>query len=118
MLDKLLKETKGSRDFNDDGNSDMGYRMFDRIQVGDNVELSVQASSSHYCRPRFTLPIEQYENVELAIFRDNEFVSIRDVSKNEDLIKRLNDYYEGTVYGFVPVETVVYLYKDLTRAVK
>lgn len=42
------------------------YRQFGRLLFGDSKYwLSVQATYGHYCRPRKTLPVEEYESFEV-----------------------------------------------------
>lgn len=123
MLEKLLKETEHSIKYKENykglnlstSYEDMGFRMFEQVVINDSISLSIQASYGHYCSPRQTLPIEKYESFELAIFKDNEFTSIEQVTQNDILIKKLNKYYEGTVYANVPVEIVEELYEGLLR---
>lgn len=111
MLEKLLKEA----DELENCKGEMEFRMFEAVKTNSNIELSIQASYAHYCSPRLTLPVGMYDSVELAIFRDNEFTSIEEVTQNKELIEELNDYYEGTVYGYVPVEIIEELYQALVE---
>lgn len=92
---------------------DMGFRMLKQIKISDDIGLSVQASYGHYCTPRKTLPLKEYSTMELAIFKDGEFVNVNQVTKNENIIDKLNECYEGTVYGCVPVEMLEELYQEL-----
>ncbi|TYS68673.1 hypothetical protein FZC76_06925 [Sutcliffiella horikoshii] len=115
---KKLVETDGSLKMKEYGQpigtyEDMGFRMFKQVKISDEVGLSIQASYGHYCSPRKTLPLEMYSSMELAIFKDGEFVSVQEVTENKEVISELSEHYEGTVYGGVPVETLEKLYKDL-----
>lgn len=94
---------------------DMGFRQFEAIRVNDTIWLSIQASYGHYCSPRKTLSKELYTNMELAIFKNDEFAPVSSVTKNEELINKFDEYYEGTVYGYVPVELIEELYQDLNK---
>jgi hypothetical protein len=84
-----------------------------RIRINENVELSIQASYAHYCNPRKTTTLNEYTEMELAVFEDNKFVPVERVMNNEILIDRFKEYYEGMVYGFVPVELLEELYQEL-----
>jgi hypothetical protein len=96
-------------------NKDTGFRLLKRIPIAINVELSIQASYAHYCNPRKTVSLNEYETMELAIFVDNNFVPVEQVTNNEVLIDKFNEYYEGMVYGFVPVELLEELYQELIK---
>lgn len=93
---------------------DFGLRMLKGLKISDEINLSIQASYGHYCYPRKTLPLEEYEAMELAIFKNGEFVNVKDVTNNEIIATKINKYYEGTVYGYVPVELLEELHNDLT----
>ena len=36
-------------------------------------------------------------------------------NNNQELINKIDDHYEGTVYGYVPVELLEELYQDLIK---
>lgn len=116
----MLVETRGSEEFKKESKKllnygtyeEMGFRMFDRLEIG-NIGLSVQASCNHYCSPRKTLPLEKYATMELAIFKDDAFVSTDQITKNQTIIDKLKEYDEGTVYSFVPVDIIEELYQDI-----
>lgn len=66
---------------------------FPRIRCKDGFEMSVQASSSHYCKPRKDLEDYSYSQVEVGF-----------LNKDEELLETyIND---GTVFGYVPIEVV------------
>lgn len=90
---------------------DNGFRMYEGINIG-GVTLSIQASYGHYCSPRLTLPKEDYNSMELAIIK-NDFVSADKVIDEDDLIEALAHYYNGTIYGYVPVILLEELYQEL-----
>ena len=92
---------------------DMGFRMLKEVKISDEIGLAIQASYVHYCSPRKTLPLEEYTKMELAIFKDGEFTKVSNVTGNESIINKLDEYYEGTVYGFVPVDLIEELYQAL-----
>ena len=117
LLNKLI-ETEDSKKMSERGllfgsYEDMGFRLFEHIKINDKVSLSVQASYAHYCQPRKTLPLDQYESMELAILKNNKFASVDKIINDEILIEKLNEFYEGTVYGCVPVELLEQLYQKL-----
>ncbi len=92
-------------------------RMFKRIELG-KYSLSVQASKKHYSMPKAIVDLDQYNNMELGIFCDEEWVNPRN---NEDLsnfyrIEELESYYEEgdvPVGRYVPIELIQSLYKYL-----
>ncbi|MCA1021586.1 hypothetical protein [Halobacillus litoralis] len=92
-----------------------GFRMLQGIKLGNGVHLSVQASSNHYCSPRKTIDLTDYDEMELAVFKDNQFASVTDVIDNNPLAQKFEEHYEGTVYGFVPVELIEELYQELSE---
>lgn len=73
-----------------------GYRQVNRIRCADGLELSVQASVTHYCTPRNG--IGPWTAVEVG------FPSAR----VEELLEYADnpDAPTDTVYGYVPVEVV------------
>ena len=93
---------------------DIGFRMFKSVKITDKISLSIQASSAHYCSPRKTLPLDKYSEMELAIIKNDEFVTVDEVTSDENIIKNFSEYYEGMVYAYVPVELLSDLYKNLT----
>lgn len=105
-----LTEREDSKQFGNVG----GFRLMNAIDTGSDIELSIQASYGHYCSPRETIALEDYEKMELAIMRSGDFVSVSEVIRGEHLIDKFEQYYEGTVYGFVPVELIQELYEELT----
>lgn len=109
QMKKLLPEIFGSYE-------DVGFRLFNGIPINENIHLSIQASYGHYCTPRKTLPLEQYTAMELAIFKNGEFVNVEEVVRdNTELVNKLNEYYVGTVYTYVPVELIEKLYQELIK---
>ena len=109
---EFIKELqKQNKSFNTEN-----YRMLKRIKAG-NYFLSIQGSHGHYCRPRLTLPVDDYTHMELAIFnKKGSMVSInkskvfRNFSGYNELISMADNLNsKATVYGFVSV----YLLNDL-----
>lgn len=113
-MKEALKETPMSSSY-DNG----GFRVFEPIQIGD-VYISIQASYGHYCSPRKTLEnLNDYTSMEVALIRDDHFVSISEVIDEQFLSDKLSEHFEGTVYSYVPVELIeeVYLYLAKKRSV-
>lgn len=94
---------------------DNGFRVYKKLHFNNDVSISIQASYGHYCSPRKTLDITQYNQLELAIFKDGQFVSVDQVLDNSLLVSQLEECYEGTVYGYVPVEVIENLYQELSN---
>lgn len=68
----------------------------------DGFNISVQASSLHYCNPRVSLPPENVNNY--------KSVEIGNLSEKEDLLMKYiendEDEWDKSIYQFVPVEIV------------
>ena len=92
-----------------------GLRMFHRIKIDECTELSIQASSGHYCRPRETISVIKYTHMELAILKNDDFVPVSDVINDKALIKEFKGYSVGNVYAYVPVKLLEKLYRKLTN---
>ena len=88
-------------------------RTFLHIESGD-IRLSVQASCVHYCHPRITsMYLEDYSSMEFAMIKGDSFTSVEEIFPDSDLQEKLEPYFDGTVYGFVPVELINKLYLAL-----
>ena len=87
-----------------------GIRICEWLKINDEYSLSVQASESHYCTPRAYLPLDQYKSFELAIiYKDSlskDIVEIKDFPKFDEIL----EYYNGSVFEYVPKELVEELY--------
>lgn len=69
------------------------------------VELSVAAFWGAYCTPRMDLPLEAYAEVEIAVFREKEFVTPSEVDAS---LSEFDGLWGGDdVAAYVPVLTVV-----------
>lgn len=66
------------------------------VICNDGMELSIQASNTHYCRPRDDIGPYSHVEVGFPTVEPVEFIEYAENS-NEPL---------STVYGFVPVELV------------
>ncbi len=119
FLTKLV-ETKSTKKLREvmkktGNNAGEGIRMFERINVGSSIELSVQASYTHYCTPRKTINIKDYTAMELAIMRKKTFLNIFDISDDPVLVTKLRKHFDGSIYSYVPVEIIEDLYQALKR---
>lgn len=73
-----------------------GQTIKPRIQLADGTDISVQASSGHYCTPRCD-GLANYSAVEVGFPDDIEFF--------HEYAERYDDEYSG-VAGWVPLELV------------
>ena len=82
-------------------------RYFSTVIAGD-FELSIQASSSHYCEPRENyLDPEDYTEFEMAIFKGSrEWVQVREELILKDF-PRINKLIDRTEEGECPVSSYV-----------
>jgi hypothetical protein len=115
---KLIEELSKQ----DSNNSSEYYRWLKAIKAG-NYKLSVQGSSGHYCKPRQTVSVDTYSEMELAIInKKGDMVS----ANRSSLLRKFNRYAElvdradglnssATVYGYVPVDLLNDLYMFLTE---
>ncbi|WP_338627653.1 hypothetical protein QJR52_07150 [Clostridium baratii] len=88
------------------------YRVMKWIKVG-NYQLSIQASGSHYCEPQQTLrDLKNYISMEVGIFKNNEWINIRNDSFFDDWKYRMEflENYDGMVAGYVPINIIQSLY--------
>ena len=110
---KDFRELLKNRDMKDD------MRLLERIKLGD-YELSIQASEHHYSYPKETLNnLFDYEDMEVAIFKNNEFVNIEEDSffneweYKEEFLKS----YDGMVGAYMPIEIIQSLYNYLEKSI-
>lgn len=89
------------------------FRLFRQISFRNNISLSVQASYAHYCTPRTTIDVEDYETMELVIFKDGEFSPAISAVYDPVLLRDLEEYYDGQIFSFVPVSIIERLYQYL-----
>lgn len=78
-----------------------------------DVILSVQGSFGHYCFPRKTLPYKKYTNMEFAIISGGKFVPVERVLNINTEENEWQSYFDGSVYGYVPIRLIEKLYKML-----
>lgn len=86
-------------------------RFFKALVFGD-LKLSVQGSEFHYSTPRETVDAEFYTHLEVALMDEKDFV---DATKHERCKKFswAPLFGENTVSGWVPLETIDQIIKDL-----
>jgi hypothetical protein len=90
---------------------DNKYRQFEPIRLNSNLWLSIQASYAHYCTPRATIDdLEVYTHWEIAMFNKDEFQSVTDVLPKFPALAEIEEYFEGSVYPYVPKDLVEELY--------
>lgn len=115
VIDRL-QETKVSQMLAQDicgFNEKMRFRVLKGLSIKEDIVLSIQASRFHYCVPRETLPLDKYTSMELGILKSDKYVKVDQVTNNEKLISSLNNYYEGPVYSYVPIDLIEDLYQQL-----
>lgn len=82
--------------------------------IGD-VEVSVQASEDHYCSPRVNgLPLEIYEQVEIALLRNGELIRPETVGLSAELVA-LFETGPCPVAGYVSWPNVKRIMSELYR---
>ena len=120
---EMLTEQEGSKETREKmKSSGLGahHRHFNHIEAGEYT-LSVQASYYHYCDPRETLEdLSQYTEMELAIFKDGEWVQPREDEKIKQFSRyvELEEKYEQggvPVGGYIPVSLLQELYEYLSK---
>lgn len=109
---KTSKQIKEVLSSHGDSSEDI-VRMYNRLSILSGITLSIQASYGHYCTPRKTVALSKYKEMEIAIIKGGGFADISEVTSNDSLIKEFEVYNDGGVYGYVPVELIEKLYKDL-----
>lgn len=89
-----------------------GLRIYNHIETKSSYKMSIQCSEHHYCTPRRTIGITEYETYEVAIVGENGFAYPSDL-ENFHRKEELDECYEGTVFGEVPKDLVEDLYNFL-----
>ena len=115
---ELIKELQKQ----ENAKSNNDYRMLDAVKAG-KYKMSVQGSTTHYCSPRTTLPVEDYALMELALFNKRGWLHIKR-SKTLKAFPRYNELLEradgvnssAPVFGYVPVDLLNDLYIYLNGA--
>jgi hypothetical protein len=94
---------------------DTTFRMFKGIKINDDLWISIQSSYGHYCSPRKTLKnLEEYTGMEFALMTaERNFVGVKDVLPSFSRLFEIDDYFDGSVYAYVPVDLIDDLVKEL-----
>jgi hypothetical protein len=91
----------------------ISFRVMESIPLGE-YSLSVQASRSHYCAPRATLPLRDYSEYEVAVVDGNGLLSVPHPLFHPRW--PWSRYWEGDSVGsYVPTEVVEQLYQHLLK---
>lgn len=91
-------------------NHNLKIRVFNPIKLKNDYEFSIQGSANHYCYPKDTIDIENYDSYELAFLLQNNFAEPKEL-KNFKRYDELQKYKsECSYYEFVPKEFVEELY--------
>lgn len=90
-------------------------RMFEHLVAPSGTHVSVQASFNHYCFPRETANLYDYDSFEVAIFTsDDEMCRVSDIlGINSSVSQSFEEYYADPVYGNVPVAKLQRLCESL-----
>lgn len=88
-------------------------RIYRNFPIGAEGMFSIQASGGHYCTPRRTIPLEDYEAVEIAFLLSGSLVSGSTFIEDDSLCLELEEYFDGSVYGFVSVDLVSRIFDHL-----
>lgn len=78
-----------------------GYQMTKKLKLKDGTEMSVQASSRHYCEPREILPYSEYSEFEIG-FPTEVFGVLKCYAEDDS-------NYTDTVYPYVPKKVIEYV---------
>lgn len=101
----LLRETQRGR----------GFRLFSGVLFGshDKVSISIQASKSHYCSPRATLPIGDYSYEQWEIGFSRSLIDGTELDQKMDWEDPSSDWtVAGNVDSALVQELVDYLYVE------
>lgn len=115
---ELIKELQKQ----ETANSNDEYRMLKSVKAG-NYKMSIQGSTGHYCTPRTTLPVEDYDRMELALFNRKGWLHItrssvlKEFPRYDELLERADGVNSAApVFGYVPVDLLNDLYVYLNGA--
>jgi hypothetical protein len=79
------------------------------IEFKNGLVLSIQGSSAHYCIPRQTLSYDKYTKMEFALCTVKGFADVKEYLDTDEY----DQYFDGSVYSYVPVDLIEKLYQDL-----
>lgn len=94
---------------------EIGIRIFNHIVLDNGYRVSIQCSEYHYCTPRKLDELNSYDTFEVAILLEGEFV-YPSVLENFSRKKELDEYFDGSIFGYVPKDLVEDLYNYLNYA--
>jgi len=83
------------------------YQRTERVHVAGGVSLSIQGAMHSYCSPRENLPPTSYTEMEVVIFLDDEWATLR--LSAQKALGCHDDMYGGsstTVFAYIPVGTI------------
>src|SRR5699024_7719700 len=88
-------------------------KTFLHTESGD-VRLSVQESRVHYVHLSITsMYLAVHSRMEFAMIKGDSITAVEEIFPHSDLREKLEPYFDGTVYGFVPVKLINKLYLAL-----
>ena len=103
-------------------NANDDYRRLKAIKAG-KYKMSIQGSTSAYCSPRKTLPIEYYDRMELALFNKKGWLHItrssvlRAFPRYSELLESAEGVNSAApVFAYVPLDLINDLYVYLNGA--
>ena len=99
------------------GMSCMGFRIFERIKVREDLFMSIQGHSGAYCEPREAVDVFDYESMEAALMKeDGTWVSPQAKNWPPELKKFDGDHWSecDDVAGWVPIAILQEVYDILT----
>lgn len=113
LIKELLKQESAK--------SNESFRILNTVKCG-KYRMSVQGSTGHCCSPRMTLPINEYREMELALFNKKGWFCITKSKKlkafpryNELLEKANNINDIRPIFIYVPVDLLNDLYIYLSK---
>jgi hypothetical protein len=87
------------------------YRQFAPFKIN-SLWLSIQASASHFCRPRQTIiDLNQYTHFEVGLFTKEEYARAKNHFPEFRSLAELEHYFNGLLYEAVPTDLVEEFYK-------
>lgn len=106
-----LREMAEEQDYMSQTYMDGYCRIFEPIQIREDVWLSIQASYGHYCKPRKTLKdLYDYSHWEFALFNKENFIRVSDIIPELKSIGEIETYFDSSVYPYVPTDLVEEVY--------
>lgn len=86
----------------------LNFRLIDHILIGSIHSISVQASEYHYCKPRKTIPLDQYTHFEVML-----------KIPHDDVPNSWSEYGDiDNIYAYVPKHEIELLLTTLDKKYK